>query len=499
MKNFIDIQPGDWFYQEVVEACNYELQDGQALWAGIPYGIFKEPHFYKEITAWAGQTEFDCGTTITVTATNPLYVYINGVQTVYKGLKTSSGTLGNSGNIIVLYSGVQQNSIVSICQVGVPQLYKDDDLNHGIYTPTDDESIGRPVPVADAMYPCKPLQYGYMYYYDPQHMRQNEYCYAYGRALKRATIPYREWNSIDTLDKLQALLRKYIGYKIDTYTICPNDPSIFPFADDLRVWALSYGVINPSDPNYGHYPNNNYYGDNKYRSWIFLPYNLENVTCKLEYVIFDESDWQYKVKSGEFRVASPNGKVNYNDRFFPNAGVMWCEAYAVLNRLRRSFYSRFTDAEATNTLVKANGTTVLALDETQIAYEGQTVFHLCNTYIPGQNDIKVYVNGTQLPSSKFTQTDKNTITLKGAVKRGDKVRIYGERTSVTRFTDVPDNYWAKWDIMALELEQFDNGEYLLQPYYSGDTLLEPDLKMLRYDVVVLLNRFRKWCVEKFKL
>ncbi|NMA87004.1 MAG: hypothetical protein GX968_06735, partial [Tissierellia bacterium] len=85
MSRFLDVTSNKWYYNEIVEASNIILEDGEPLIVGIPYNVFMEgkPYIYQEFKATAGQKEFMLNKAITPSSDNPLFVYINGVQTVY--------------------------------------------------------------------------------------------------------------------------------------------------------------------------------------------------------------------------------------------------------------------------------------------------------------------------------------------------------------------------------------------------------------------------------
>ncbi len=471
-KKFIDVFPGDWYYNEVIEASNYQMEDDSPFIASIPYNGFKSgmERFYIEITA-GGQVEFDLGQSIIVCAENPLYVYIDGVQSVYKCIKDSSGTEGLTGNIVVLYAPPAVGSVVAFYLAGVPA-----------FTPVDNEVEGRPYILGNPMYPRKPLQDGNIYYYDPQRMRANEYCYAFGRQLKRAIIPNNEWRVIDTEEKLEILLKKYIKYEPDIYVVSPKSISDFPYAAQLVALA--------TDPKYDPY-DTGVYLDYAQRSWIFLPYCLENVTLKFEYCVYDSGQWT--VKGGEFRANSPSGKVMYLDRFFPKTYVTRAEAVTWLNRLRVSFYNRFTDA---NPAYNEGGLGNIVVKETYNAYKNQTLFGLTNHYIVGDNSLRVIKNDVRLNSSEYIEVNSNMVELKTPCAHGDIIKFYGKREH-SRFVDVLDDAWYKWPIMEIEMETFKDGKYLIEGV--GDNRFEPERRLNRAEAVALLNRFREWCIERFKL
>ncbi|WKL02743.1 hypothetical protein Q0F98_02245 [Paenibacillus amylolyticus] len=68
------------------------LEDGEVFVAGINYNKFEEgkPFVYEEIKGKAGQTSFSLPVLIKPTDDNPLYVFIDGVQTIYQTAETNS-------------------------------------------------------------------------------------------------------------------------------------------------------------------------------------------------------------------------------------------------------------------------------------------------------------------------------------------------------------------------------------------------------------------------
>ncbi|GBF32194.1 hypothetical protein DCCM_0385 [Desulfocucumis palustris] len=535
MKAWLDVNSGDWFYNEVIEATNYALEDGTPLIAGIAYNAFVKPGFYLELKAAKGQKDYDLKQTITVTPDNPLFVYVDGVQSLYRCIKDSNGGEGGTGNIVSLYASPALGAIVSFCQIGVPR-YKEGIGGTG--PDTGDEYNGRPYVEAEGMYPRNPLMYGDLYYYDPQHMVFNEYCYAYGRRMRRSVIPDREWRGVDSDEKLETLLSKYIGYSNDVYVVSPNDLAIFPHAEQLRLQAVAdseSGANNycPGVPGFYALPEER----NKIRSWIFMPYSLQNVTCRIEYVTRNRLTGQHEMKGGEFAVRSPNGKVIYNDRFFPHTYMLRAEAAILMNKIRKSFYARFTDYDGYKLNKYCANPGCVAydqyhdinqdreycffcgsldypmkraaiLDETYTACGGQNVFKLMGCFDPEDaSTLTVKVNGETIPSNLYQARGSSAVKMLVPLQDGDKVGFSGKREK-SRFSDIPGSYpnpFYQWDIIELELETFNNGEYVLTGTnadhsldINGQTFM-PERKLTRAELVAVLNRFRKWCIEKFKM
>ena len=71
-----------------------------------------------------------------------------------------------------------------------------------------------------------------------------------------------------------------------------------------------------------------------------------------------------------------------------------------------------------------------------IATGGQTVFTLSQSYVPGKNNISVWVNGVRQPSSAYTETDSTTVTLSESVEAGDTVEfIIGQIVTTVSIED----------------------------------------------------------------
>ena len=110
MSRWIDILPSSWYYNEMVEAGDIYLEDGEPFLVGMPYNVFETgaPYIYTEMKSLANQQEFILNKVVIPSGDNPLYVYINGVQTVYKEV-TNDGT----NTKITLFQGVGEGSIVA--------------------------------------------------------------------------------------------------------------------------------------------------------------------------------------------------------------------------------------------------------------------------------------------------------------------------------------------------------------------------------------------------
>lgn len=473
VNNFIDVTPNKWYYNEIMEAANIMMEDGKPLIVGIPYNVFEagKPYVYKEFKATAGQKEFTINKTIKPSNDNPLFVYINGVQTVYKDVKSSDGK-----TTVTLYTGVRKGAIVSFASYGKPKI----------------DEYGRPTQTGmDAVrYPNIRLK-GYAdYYYNPFYRGKREFVSAFGTRLRRANIPQEEWDAEPT--RRQEVLRKYIGYRNDTYFIAPD------------------GILH-------------------------VPYNLNGVTCKVTYL----TNPGYIKVNNEQVVPTTETVLHYN-RVFPNAYITRAEAFVLIDRLRRTFYSRFTDT-------KASGHN---LDTTVTAYEGQRAVSVQGRYEKGSGELEVFLNEKKQTLDKdYIEYDGYTIVFKVPLKEGDKVHFKALRNKSSILEDVgtktkyyrvdngkyynvngtvgnedprEDSWWAP-HVLALEQEILSDGEPMVAGMPVKDVTIHEGLKtvsvasnkmpvnqgeggemwfmpstfMTRAQAAVILDRFRKLMLEKF--
>jgi len=473
MSRFLDVTSDKWYYNEIVEASNIILEDGDPLIVGIPYNVFQEgkPYIYQEFKATAGQKEFLLNKAITPSNDNPLFVYVNGVQTVYKSVEPSG-----TGTKVTLYTGVPANAVVAFASYGVPQL----------------DEYGRPFTtgIPNAKYPSVKLQGASNYYYNQFYRGKRETVSAFGKYLKRASITFEEWNANPS--KRSKLLQKYIGYNDNVYFIDPEGT-------------------------------------------LYVPYNLNGVTCKVTYFTYEG---YVKVNTQEVVPVSDN--VLHLNRVFPDAYITRAEAFVLIDRLRRTLYSRFSDTKASS----------YKLDATIIAYEGQRAISIPGRYEVGKNDIEVYLNGKKQTVGKdYIEQDGYTIVFKDYLKEGDEVRVKSDRNKSNNLVDVgtrtkyyrpdkgtfiningtignpdpdDDSWWAP-HILALEQEVLSTGEplvvgmpirgsfthegqkvvtvdsmkYPIQGQGEEENWFMPETFMTRAHAATILNKFRKLMLEKF--
>lgn len=470
VRMWVDVSPSEWYYNEVMEASNYLLEDGQPLVAGIPYAVFEDgkPYIYEEHKATPGKKVYTISKKITPTSANPLYVFIDGIQTMYKSVKPNAKDPNKTD--VELYVAPKAGAIVSFASYGVPKV-----------DPYFKKPVDKPYP---GKLPNKLLQYGATYFYHPFSTAHQEYLYAFGRALKRANIRDDEWASGDEHE----IAKKYIGYSNDTYAVNPLTGR------------------------------------------IFLPYNLNGVTCR--FIYWSLEDGELVQRGGYFQAFSD--EMVYNNRFFPNALMTRAEAYALIDRLRKSFYSRFTDMDAPGA----------SFVHVEYAYQGQRVFRLNGNYPAGEGKLIVLVDGK--PKHKdidYEEFDDNTVVMKYPLEKGQRFFATYSKFKSDRFKDIgvtatikngntgkeitwTADLWFVQPILDMEGEKLNDGTYLIsgmpikyfdstgtkplvdnynRPYWRGDVVKDPPeiwfmpmSALTRAEAVAFLNRFRKWCLERFK-
>lgn len=467
MIRWVDVNESDWYFNEITEACNTLLEDGEPLIQGIAYNAYWEgtPYLYEEQKGVKGKTIFTLTKKLIPTPANPLLAFIDGAQTIIKSC-TDNAT-GTSD--VEFYVSPPSGSTISFTSMGKP----------------DVDRFGKPKMAGGTpTYPNKKLDWGDFYYYEPLSRQYQEYLYAFGQKLFRVDVPAEEWTIPSNGQQLAA---KYIGNKQDRYIVSPADLG----------------------------------------GWIYLPYSLDGVTCRFTYNSLENE--VIKMRGGNFQAHGEN--VIFNNRFFPKAYITHLEAVVLLDRLRKSFYSRFTDVDA-----PTNQT-----DETFITYRDQKVIKLNSKVDQLANGVTVKLDGVvKTRPADFNMFDDHTILWNTPLTEGREVTVSYHKTTSVRFKDVGrttsmfDNetsetisvngsesvYWAEsvlsleeetlannseWLINGRSITNFTNGsvtvDHLYNPVPGTDPeqyYFMPQTILTRAEGVALLNRFRKWCIEKFK-
>lgn len=122
MISWADVSEKDWFYNEVMEASNYLMGDGEPFIQGIAYGSFESnaPYLYEEQNGAAGQKVFTVQGKITPSADNPLFVFVDGTQTLYKEIRVNPNDPNKTD--IELYYAPPAGSVVAFSSLGKPAL-----------------------------------------------------------------------------------------------------------------------------------------------------------------------------------------------------------------------------------------------------------------------------------------------------------------------------------------------------------------------------------------
>lgn len=278
VSHWIDVNAGDWYYNDIAEASAVKLEDGEPWITGIPYNEFwsDAPFLYQEFKGDGSTKVFTLSKKIIPTKANPLFVYVDGAQTVYDKIDNSGET-----TVVTLIAAPSKGAIVSFAIYGKPAIDK-------FLRPKDI--------VGDPLYPVWTLTKADSYYYDPFSRRYQEYCYAFGRQLRRAQVPDSDWETMSE----QEVARKWIGYQRDVYCVSPAGR-------------------------------------------VYVPFNLNGVTCYFYYTYYEDDYGNLKHSGGPMKPESP--LVVHTDRFFPEAAITRGEAYEILGKLRKSLYRRFTDSQ----------------------------------------------------------------------------------------------------------------------------------------------------------
>lgn len=398
MNKWIDVGIGDWFYNTVIEATNLQLKDGSRWIAGMSYNVYEDgkPYIYHEAVAGASQIQYDLPVAITPTEDNPLSVFVDGVQVLYKEV---------NGTTVTLYVAPKEGSIVSFISWGKPVV----------------DDYGRPTSnTSSPVYPKGPLTHPYQYV--PYFQKTQEFCVVFGRKLRRLDFPYNPNQDID------AQLFKYMGYSNDYY------------------WVMPGGML-------------------------FLPMAYNGASATLTY-------WGGGGKQTEtIKVQSPS--VLFNNRFFPQAKMRRCEFFTLLNFLRRYMYDKFTDLTAPK-----------GVNQTFTTYLGQNVFRLDGHF--NESGLSVSVNGVT-KTTGFTVDDQTNYVVFDEHFPEDVQVAFTYNKVYSRFSDVNGSEW--WAVHVLEMEDdIVDGEYIINTVNGG---FAGEAYMFRQDAVAAMNRFRKWCIERF--
>lgn len=192
MNNWIDTQPYDWYYRDILEATRIVLDpvSGETLLKGIPYNGFKvgQERLTQSYISTEDQTEF-AFTGYVPSDDNPVIAYVEGVPT-YVDADTDTVYMPNplsAGLEVVLIAG------------GIPDM-KADGCRDAPYLKT----VG--------IYPSVNLAHKPGYVYNVNY-KLNEVATALGRKLRRIDLDRSYSISV------QAAMKEQVGYQKNTFTI----------------------------------------------------------------------------------------------------------------------------------------------------------------------------------------------------------------------------------------------------------------------------------------
>lgn len=484
-KTFLDVPLGHWAYDEIMEAANTLMLNEEPLLDGIPYQMLEDNGYNRiveEHIAQKNQLAYTLFNKFNRNEENPLFIYVDGVRTPYRSHTVDA----TNTSTVTLYHYPPEGSVVTFMTPGVAWT-----------SPTN----GRPGLIGywdgKVAYPNIRLSTGYLEF---NLLPPHEYVKVLGRTLKKVPISLEESMNTDPIE----LGRKYIGYKDDRYIITHGGWLLLPFA---------YAGL---------------YCDVGFR------YRKENgqVVYEQTRVICHPGGDQY----GRQR------QVIFTNRFFPNAHVSREEVIIAIDRLRQYFVAKFTDSEPSSGLI----------DEEHIAYVGQKAFRLNGAYKPHVSELEVSKFNlstgqfVKLPKTAYTEFDGHSVLLKEPCEEGDRIWFFTSKR-VKRFVDSDrnvfyymfevDREYLLGDIMTpeffthlanLEHETVDGGipmivkfntistYYSLSPYIKlfadgndavvdrpegikGPTVevYDPLATVTRMDLLMMLNRFKTWCFERF--
>lgn len=119
VSHWIDVNAGDWYYNDIAEASAVKLEDGEPWITGIPYNDFwsDAPFLYQEFKGDGSTKVFTLSKKIIPTKANPLFVYVDGAQTVYDKTDNSGET-----TVVTLIAAPSKGAIVSFAIYGKPAI-----------------------------------------------------------------------------------------------------------------------------------------------------------------------------------------------------------------------------------------------------------------------------------------------------------------------------------------------------------------------------------------
>ena len=221
MNRWLDVQSDDWFFNEVMEATSIEMGDGRFFIGGIPYSVFQpgKPYHYEEFLNVSGtRYEFQLARVLIVDSENPLFVFVDGVRTLYKAIRVWSQNPNRSE--VELFHPPASGSTVSFMSLGVPDL----------------DATGRPKMAGGEIHPNTTLSRAGSYVYLPHSVSNQEHLNAFGQVLRRAQVSDNDWLSMAG----QAVAQKYIHTRQDVYCVSPSGVVYVPYMYNNMTLSMTY-------------------------------------------------------------------------------------------------------------------------------------------------------------------------------------------------------------------------------------------------------------------
>lgn len=280
MRRWIDVNPTDWFYRDVLEAGRIRLDmDGeQEFIAGIGYNMFEgqKGRIVKRFVTVDGQKEFIVPG-YTPSPTNPIFVIVGGVEITPEKVEKDKVILSNplSGGIeVILVSYGSPKTQTLGCRKNYPATV---------------------CPYESAMHPSAEFKHKAQwidFFLNSQvNLRKPESVSVMGQKLRiiylntYAGTPYL------------SMVKQAIGYKRDVAVI--------------------------------------------HNGTVYVPFIYNDFPVQVTYNYYDEAGGI--MKQATETVIPHSECAIYNDRFFPNVTMLRSEFFSLLQRLRISIYNRYTD------------------------------------------------------------------------------------------------------------------------------------------------------------
>ena len=326
MSRFVDVQPYHWFYDNVEEACDLTLKDGDKFLRGIAYNMFEEgkqavDYVYADGTAHSEKT---INYVIKQTDDNPLIAFVDGISVAIDDVTPNST---NGTTHIKFKRMIPANSQVRIVFGGEP-LYM-------VFVTGESTSIYNTASLSD----------------------------------KDRTVYRGEKFEFVGFDGVWFKVKDYITAEQYVEKYIYLDSNVYKKPDDIGgegVWLPSASLDISGDFQYVYDPYN-------HKVWEKLVCNGIQLKRVQNYSLVKEND-EYAIENGNvyvhydlnnsivegtvltrydgetkpkyIKVKPYSSNILYNNRFFPDCEMLRVEFMVLLNRLRMYFYYKYSDSEA---------------------------------------------------------------------------------------------------------------------------------------------------------